>query len=127
MRHLKQKALAKKLKAKTNLKKKHKEHFCDSDSDSDASISSVDSDIEEKTAFVGKVLNNKYIPLLDSIDNLENPIPPMLFMSLEDEPALGLTRARNYYFKNTSELTDDVNLYVSHTPFLGFWYQSVPF
>jgi serine/threonine protein kinase len=63
MRHLKQKALAKKLKAKNHLKKKNKEYLYDSDSDSDASISSVDSNIEEKTAFVGKVLNNKYIPL----------------------------------------------------------------
>jgi len=63
MRHLKQKALAKKLKAKARLKKTHKEHFCDSDSDSDASLSSIDSNIEEHTAFVGTVLNSKYIPL----------------------------------------------------------------
>ena len=63
MRHLKQKALAKKLKAKARLKKTHKEYFCDSDSDSDASLSSVDSNIEENTKFVGTVLNSKYIPL----------------------------------------------------------------
>ena len=63
MRHLKQKARAKQLKAKAHLKKKHKEYLCDSDSDSDASLSSVDSNIEENTKFVGTVLNSKYIPL----------------------------------------------------------------